>query len=81
MGAARTIELAIRSLQQGSCYPEWLLERRRRAKRALATVVASSYLLGVSTCRMEKPVESLGATKLSKSRVSVRPPSWMSWMR
>jgi putative transposase len=35
----------------GSYYPEWLLERRRRAERALATVVATSYLLGVSTRR------------------------------
>jgi mutator family transposase len=41
-----TIELAIPKLRQGSYYPEWLLERRRRAERALATVVATSYLLG-----------------------------------
>jgi transposase-like protein len=27
----------------------WLLERRRRAEAALVTVVATSYLLGVST--------------------------------
>jgi putative transposase len=43
---AGTIELAIPKLRQGSYYPEWLLERRRRAERALATVVATSYLLG-----------------------------------
>jgi hypothetical protein len=51
---AGTMELAIPKLRQGSYYPEWLLERRRRAERALATVVATSYLLGVSTRRMEK---------------------------
>jgi hypothetical protein len=34
------------------------------------TVVATSYLLGVSTRRMEKLVETLGITRLGKSRVS-----------
>ncbi len=68
---AGTIELAIPKLRQGSYYPEWLLERRRRAERALASVVATSYLLGVSTRRVEKLAESLGVTKLSKSQVSV----------
>jgi putative transposase len=68
---AGTVELAIPKVRQGSYYPEWLLERRRRAERALATVVATSYLLGVSTRRVEKLAESLGVTKLSKSQVSV----------
>jgi transposase-like protein len=48
-----------------------LLERRRRAEAALVSVVATSYLLGVSTRRMEKLVETLGITRLSKSQVSV----------
>ena len=52
-------------------FPDWLLERRRRAERALTTVVATCYLLGVSTRRMEKLVETLGITRLSKSQVSV----------
>jgi putative transposase len=47
-----------------------LLERRRRAEAALTSVVATSYLLGVSTRRMEKLVETLGITRLSKSQVS-----------
>jgi putative transposase len=68
---AGTIEVAVPKLRQGTYYPEWLLERRRRAERALATVVATSYLLGVSTRRVEKLAESLGVTKLSKSQVSV----------
>jgi putative transposase len=68
---AGTVKLAIPKLRQGSYYPEWLLERRRRAERALATVVATSYLLGVSTRRVEKLAESPGVTKLSKSQVSV----------
>ena len=33
-------------------------------------MVATCYLLGVSTRRMEKLVESLGITRLSKSQVS-----------
>ena len=67
---AGTIGLAIPKLRQGSYFPDWLLERRRRAEAALVTVVATSYLLGVSTRRMEKLVEALGITRLSKSQVS-----------
>ena len=68
---AGTIELAIPKLRTGSYFPDWLLERRRRAEAALVSVVATSYLLGVSTRRMEKLVETLGITRLSKSQVSV----------
>jgi transposase-like protein len=68
---AGTVELAIPKLRQGSYFPDWLLERRRRAEAALVSVVATSYLLGVSTRRMEKLVETLGITRLSKSQVSV----------
>jgi putative transposase len=46
---AGTIELAIPKLRSGSYFPDWLLERRKRAERALTTVVATCYLLGVST--------------------------------
>jgi len=68
---AGTLDVAIPKLRQGTYFPEWLLERRRRAERALTTVVATCYLLGVSTRRMEKLVDSLGITSLSKSQVSV----------
>ncbi|WP_316691167.1 transposase, partial [Pseudonocardia sp. H11422] len=68
---AGTIDVAIPKLRNGSYFPDWLLERRRRAERALTTVVATCYLLGVSTRRMERLVESLGITRLSKSQVSV----------
>src|SRR3954466_1744328 len=67
---AGTLDLAIPKLRAGSYFPDWLLERRRRAERGLTTVVATCYLLGVSTRRMEKLVESLGITRLSKSQVS-----------
>jgi transposase-like protein len=65
-----TVELAIPKLRQGSYFPDWLLERRRRSEQALTTVVATSYLLGVSTRRVERLVETLGITRLSKSQVS-----------
>ena len=67
---AGSIDLAIPKLREGSYFPEWLLERRRRAESALISVVATSYLLGVSTRRMEKLVEALGITRLSRSQVS-----------
>ena len=62
--------MAIRKLRQGSYFPEWLLERRKRDEQALTSVVATCYLLGVSTRRMDKLVQSLGITTLSKSQVS-----------
>jgi len=65
-----TLDLEIPKLRQGSYFPEWLLERRKRAERALTSVVATCYLLGVSTRRMDKLVQSLGITTLSKSQVS-----------
>jgi Transposase, Mutator family len=68
---AGTLDVAIPKLRSGSYFPDWLLERRRRAEAALTTVVATCYLLGVSTRRMEKLAESLGITRLSKSQVSV----------
>jgi len=68
---AGTMDLAIPKLRSGSYFPDWLLERRKRAERALTSVVATCYLLGVSTRRMEKLVQSLGVTSLSKSQVSV----------
>ena len=67
---AGTLDLALPKLRTGTYFPEWLLERRKRAERALTSVVATCYLLGVSTRRMDKLVQSLGITTLSKSQVS-----------
>jgi transposase-like protein len=67
---AGTVDVAIPKLRQGSYFPEWLLQRRKRAERALTSVVATCYLLGVSTRRMDKLVQSLGIIGLSKSQVS-----------
>ncbi len=66
---AGTLDLAIPKLRQGSYFPDWLLKRRKRAERALTTVVSTCYLLGgVSTRRMDKLVETLGITSLSSRR-------------
>lgn len=67
---AGTLDLAVPKLRTGTYFPEWLLERRKRAERALTSVIATCYLLGVSTRRMDKLVQSLGITGLSKSQVS-----------
>ena len=65
-----TIDVAVPKLRQGTYFPEWLLERRKRAESALITVVADCYLAGVSTRRMDKLVKTLGINALSKSQVS-----------
>jgi putative transposase len=67
---AGTIDVAIPKLRAGSYFPEWLVERRKRAEAALISVVATCYLLGVSTRRMDRLVQTLGITSLSKSQVS-----------
>ncbi|WP_298592242.1 transposase, partial [uncultured Kocuria sp.] len=65
-----TIDVAVPKLRTGTYFPEWLLERRKRAESALITVVADCYLAGVSTRRMDKLVKTLGINSLSKSQVS-----------
>ena len=65
-----TIDVAIPKLRKGTYFPEWLLERRKRAESALITVVADCYLAGVCTRRMDKLVKTLGIDSLSKSQVS-----------
>jgi len=65
-----TRDVAIPKLRSESYYPDWLLQPRRRAEKALISVVATCYLLGVSTRRVEKLVQTLGIAKMSKSQVS-----------
>jgi putative transposase len=65
-----TNDVAVPKLRSGTYFPEWLLERRKRAETALITVVADCYLAGVSTRRMDKLVKQVGIHSLSKSQVS-----------
>jgi putative transposase len=67
---AGTIELEIPKLRQGSYFPEWLLQPRRRAERAMTAVIAEAYLAGVSTRRVEALVQAMGIQGISKSQVS-----------
>ena len=67
---AGTIALAVPKLREGTYFPEWLLEPRRRAERAFVQVVAECYVRGVSTRRVEGLVAHLGIERISKSRVS-----------
>jgi transposase-like protein len=65
-----TIELAVPKLRRGSYFPDWLLDPRRRAEKALVAVVAECYVRGVSTRRVDGLVQTLGIESLSKSQVS-----------
>jgi transposase-like protein len=67
---AGTIQLAIPKLRQGSYFPDWLLEPRRRSERALINVVAECYVKGVSTRKVDAVVQQLGLEGISKSQVS-----------
>jgi putative transposase len=65
-----SIELAVPKLREGSYFPDWLLEPRRRAEQAFVSVIADAYLAGVSTRRVEKLVQQLGVERMSRSQVS-----------
>ena len=65
-----TIDLAVPKLRQGTYYPVWLLEHRRRAEQALASVVAQCYVEGVSTRRVDDLVKAMGIDGMSASQVS-----------
>ena len=65
-----SITLEVPKVRKGTYFPEWLLERRRRAERALVSVVAQAYVLGVSTRRVDGLVKALGMDGISKSQVS-----------
>jgi putative transposase len=65
-----SIDLAIPKLRRGSYFPDWLLDPRRRAEKALVAVVAECYVRGVSTRRVDGLVKTLGIEGLSKSQVS-----------
>jgi transposase-like protein len=65
-----SIELAVPKLREGSYFPDWLLQPRRRAEQAFVSVIADAYLAGVSTRRVEKLVAQLGVERMSRSQVS-----------
>jgi putative transposase len=66
---AGAVELAIPKLRQGSYFPSFL-EPRRRAEQALVAVVQEAYVNGVSTRKVDRLVEQLGISGMSKDQVS-----------
>lgn len=61
-----TMELAIPKLRRGAYYPDWLLEPRRRAEKALVAAICEAYVQGVSTRKAEALVQSMGLEGISK---------------
>jgi putative transposase len=64
-----TVELQVPKLRRGSFFP-CFLEPRRRWEQAFVNVVATAYVEGVSTRKVEELVEAMGAKGMSKSEVS-----------
>jgi putative transposase len=64
-----TIPLRIPRLREGSYLPS-LIEPRRRAERAVLSVIQEAYVHGVSTRKVEDVVRQLGLDGISKSEVS-----------
>jgi transposase-like protein len=64
-----SIGLQIPKLRDGSYYPNFL-EPRRRAEKALLSVIQQAYIEGVSTRKVDDLLQSLGVASTDKSLVS-----------
>ncbi len=67
---AGTIELAIPKLREGSYFPDWLLEPRRRAEQALVSVVADATWPASPRGGSRSSCRRSGSSGCSKSQVS-----------
>lgn len=65
-----TITLRIPKLRRGTYFPDGLVERWSRVDRAVICAVAEMYALGVSTRKVGRVLERMGADRLSKDAVS-----------
>jgi len=65
-----SVDLAVPKLRQGVYSPEFLLQPRRRAEKALVAVVCQAYVEGVSTRRVDDLIRAMGIEGISKSEVS-----------
>lgn len=63
------LALHIPKLREGGYFPSFI-EPRRRAEKALVSVVQEAYVSGVSTRKVDELVEVMGGTGISKSTVS-----------
>lgn len=64
-----TISLRIPRLRTGTYFPS-LIEPRRRAERAIVSVIQEAYVHGVSARKVDDLVRALGTEGISKSEVS-----------
>lgn len=64
-----TINLEVPKLRKGSYFPNFL-DARKRAERALVSVVMEAYVQGISTRRVDDLVKAMGMEGISKSEVS-----------
>ena len=65
-----TITLRIPKLRRGTYFPDGLVERWGRVDRAVICAVAETCALGVSTRKVGRVLERMGADRLSKDAVS-----------
>ncbi|GLW33109.1 hypothetical protein Areg01_60470 [Actinoplanes regularis] len=70
---AGTVELAIPKLRSCSYFPDWLLQHRRRAEQALASVIGTPYLLGVSTQAQTEPSTDQARAERRPSQARAKP--------
>ena len=64
------IDLLVPRKRSGEAYFPSFLEPRRPAERAIVSVVMEAYVNGVSTRKVDRLVEQLGISSMSKDRVS-----------
>ncbi|WP_459208504.1 transposase [Corynebacterium macginleyi] len=55
-----TIDVAVPKLRTGPFFPDWLVQRRTRAERALTTVIATCYVKGVIHTQDERSRRQCG---------------------
>ncbi len=71
---AGTLDLAIPTLRQGSYFPDGLLDRRKRAERALTTVVATCYLLSMTGAAVSVSISAMG---IGSANSTLAPAHWI----
>ena len=64
------ITLGIPKLREGTCLPEGVVERWSRVDRAVICAASEMFALGVSTRKVGKALEKMGAARLSEDPVS-----------
>jgi putative transposase len=63
-------DLLVPRKRSGEAYFPSFLEPRRRSEQAILSVVMEAYVNGVSTRKVERLVEELGISGMTKDRVS-----------